>query len=225
MRATRFLTLFSLVIAMSFGVRLAEIVTGVPAMISFADAKDEKPAIKKEDVSKEGGGLDDTDVMQGDAPVPEIDPPLWLDAGDARMQNSALQMEMIEELAEKRKFLDSREAELATREAIMQASEKEIKRKYEELKNLKNEIEILLGQQSDAEKARIASLVKVYEGMKAKDAARIFDTLDIDVLVSVMSQMSERRLSPILASMNPERARTVTIILAEQKKLPELPQN
>ena len=60
--------------------------------------------------------------------------------------------------------------------------------------------------------------------MKAKDAARIFDTLDLDVLVSVVSQMSERRLSPILAGMNPERARTVTIVLAEQKQLPKLPQ-
>ena len=61
--------------------------------------------------------------------------------------------------------------------------------------------------------------------MKPKDAARIFDTLDLDVLVSVMSQMSERKLSPILASMNPERARTITIMLAEQKQLPQLPQS
>ena len=42
-------------------------------------------------------------------------------------------------------------------------------------------------------------------------------------LVSVAGIMSERRLAPILANMNPERARTITIMLAEQKKLPELP--
>ena len=56
-----------------------------------------------------------------------------------------------------------------------------------------------------------------------KDAARIFDTLDIDILVDVMANMSERKMSPILAAMNPERARTVTIMLAQQKQLPELP--
>ena len=95
--------------------------------------------------------------------------------------------------------------------------------KYKELLKLRSEIEDLLGQQSEAEKARIDSLVKIYEGMKPKDAARIFDTLDLDVLVAVMSKMSERKLSPILAAMNPERARTVTIMLAEEKQLPELP--
>ena len=85
--------------------------------------------------------------------------------------------------------------------------------------------EKLLEDQSEEEKARIASLVKIYEGMKPKEAARIFDTLDLDILVNVVSQMSERKLSPVLASMNPERARTVTIMLAEQKTLPEMPEN
>ena len=49
---------------------------------------------------------------------------------------------------------------------------------------------------------------------------RIFD---LDILVEVISRMSERKVSPVLAAMNPERARTITIMLAEQKSLPELP--
>ena len=59
--------------------------------------------------------------------------------------------------------------------------------------------------------------------MKAKDAARIFNTLSIDVLLEVLSGMSERKTAPILASMETERARQVTILLSEQKKLPSLP--
>ena len=59
--------------------------------------------------------------------------------------------------------------------------------------------------------------------MKAKDAANIFNTLDMDILISVMGRMSERKLAPILAEMNPDRARSVTIFLAEQKSLPTLP--
>jgi flagellar motility protein MotE (MotC chaperone) len=90
---------------------------------------------------------------------------------------------------------------------------------------LRREIENLLQKQSEEEMARINSLVKIYQGMKPKDAARIFDTLDLDILVVVVSKMSERKLSPVLAAMNPERARTVTIMLAEQKQLPSLPQS
>jgi flagellar motility protein MotE (MotC chaperone) len=60
--------------------------------------------------------------------------------------------------------------------------------------------------------------------MKPKDAARIFDTLDIDILVAVVSKMSERKIAPILGLMDPERAKTLTIMLAQQKKLPTLVQ-
>ena len=87
---------------------------------------------------------------------------------------------------------------------------------------MRSEVQDLLKQQNEEETARIASLVKIYEGMKAKDAARIFDTLDMDVLLEVMGKMSERKSAPILAAMNPERARSVTIMLAEQKALPTL---
>ena len=83
---------------------------------------------------------------------------------------------------------------------------------------IKNEIEALLKEQSAEEQSRINSLVKIYEGMKAKDAARIFNTLDMDVLIMVMSRMSERKSSPILAEMSPDRARTVTLLLAQQKQ-------
>ena len=123
-----------------------------------------------------------------------------------------------------REELDKRERDLATREALLQAAEQELDRKYQEMDAIRSEIKKLLEEQSEEEKARIASLVKIYEGMKPKEAARIFDTLDLDILVSVTSQMSERKLSPVLASMNPDRAKTLTIMLAEQKTLPTLPE-
>ena len=158
-------------------------------------------------------------------PAPDVDVPdvEWRDASDQELDYSNVRMEMFDDLSERRKMLDKREKELMTREALLRAAEKEIDRKYQELNGLRTQIEELLQQQSEAEQARITSLVKIYEGMKPKDAARIFDTLDLDVLLAVMAEMSERKLSPILAAMNPERARTITIMLAEQKKLPELP--
>jgi flagellar motility protein MotE (MotC chaperone) len=149
--------------------------------------------------------------------------PEWKDAGDSAVDLSDAKKDVIGDMAERRVRLDDLEKELKAREALMKAAEQELDRKFKELSKLKEEIEGLLKQQSDEEKNRVMSLVKVYENMKPKDAARIFDTLDIDILVDVMGNMSERKMSPILAAMNPERARTVTIMLAEQKQLPELP--
>ena len=134
-----------------------------------------------------------------------------------------IQAELAEDLVAQRKRLEAREATLVQKEALLQAAEQELDRKYEELVALRGEIEQLLDKQSEEEDSRITSLVKIYENMKAKEAAEIFNTLDLDILVEVMSRMSERKVSPVLAAMNPERARTVTIMLAEQKQLPKLP--
>jgi flagellar motility protein MotE (MotC chaperone) len=181
----------------------------------------EKPATEtaaKEEPAKPGLKI------ENDEAAPAVDLPEWRDPADEDPEYANIREDVFKDLAKRRDELDKREKELVTREALLQAAEKEIDRKFQELSQLRGEIEKLLGTQSVEEKARIASLVKIYEGMKPADAARIFDTLDLDVLVAVVGQMSERKLSPVLAEMDPERARTITIMLAEQKKLPELPQ-
>ena len=134
-----------------------------------------------------------------------------------------IQAELAEDLVKQRKRLEAREAQLFQKEALLQAAEQELDRKYQELVGLRENLERLLVTQSEEEDKRINSLVKIYENMKPKEAATIFNTLDLDILVEVISRMSERKVSPVLAAMNPERARTITIMLAEQKSLPELP--
>lgn len=240
----KILPLLILVAMLAFSVRLADVAMGVSSLSGSAMAeekKKEEPA-KKEPPKEEmkiaakpkDSELEDPKDMEGkddDAmpakesaegeETPEND---WRDASDQEMEYNDVKMEMFDSLTERRKTLDSREQALMTREALLKAGEQELDRKFQELSQLRTEIMGLLKQQSEEEQARITSLVQIYEGMKPKDAARIFDTLDLDVLLAVMGQMSERKLSPILAAMNPERARTITIMLAEQKQLPQLPQ-
>lgn len=136
---------------------------------------------------------------------------------------SASELETLQSLAKRRDELDKREQEISQREAVLKAAGVEVDRKIAELTKIKSELEDLLGKQKTAEDERINSLVKIYENMKPKDAANIFNTLEMDVLLPVIAKISERKASPILAAMDPEKARQVTIKLAEQKKLPQLP--
>ena len=230
---------------LAFSVRAVDLVSGFYTMSGVAYAV-EKPdenmplqgAPAGETIGKDEGGfiVDDAELDEEDGNEPtleelqkeafgEEEPVDWLDASDSDLEYSAVRMEIFKDLSKRREELQKREQSIATREALLNAAEKEMDQKYQELIQLRSEIEGLLEQQSEEEKARLDSLVRIYEGMKAKEAARIFDTLDLSVLVAVMGKMSERKLSPILANMNPERARTVTILLAEQKRLPELPQS
>lgn len=161
--------------------------------------------------------------MQGQSPGKTSDAadPDWPDPNESSMDYSRVRMELFKDLSKRRQDLMKKEKALRKREALLRAAEQELDRKYQELESLRGEINQLLNDQSEQEQARINRLVKIYEGMKAKDAARIFNTLDMQVLLDVMGRMSERKTSPILAEMNPERARSVTILLAEEKKLPE----
>lgn len=61
---------------------------------------------------------------------------------------------------------------------------------------------------------RITALVKMYQAMRPKDAARIFERLDIDVQVDVASHMRERAAAAILAEMDPKAASRLTMALA-----------
>lgn len=214
------------VATLSLGVRFGEFMTGLSsapkqaqAQVSEVDGADETssipdlPAPPVIDEEPRTAGLDRPNVDDGES----IE---WRDAGDSDLEFSEVRMELFEDLTERRQALEARERELSVREALLKAAEQELNQKFEELVSLRSEIKDLLVEQSEEEQKRIASLVKIYEGMKPKDAARIFNTLDLDVLLNVTSRMSERKSAPILASMDPNRARTLTIMLMEQKSLP-----
>jgi flagellar motility protein MotE (MotC chaperone) len=67
------------------------------------------------------------------------------------------------------------------------------------------------------------SLVKIYESMKPKDAARIFEALELPILLDVMERMREAKSAPILAAMDPMKAKEVTSSLAERRTIPAPP--
>lgn len=224
----RILPLLAIIAAISFGVRFGDFIK---------DATSAAPAQAQEEIiddpanndtmpqNAELAAMDDSASDQiGVLNVPEDEEELanWRDSMDTDFEYSDVQIELFEDLSQRRKDLDKRDRELAMREALLKAAQQEMEQKFKELTSLRSEIQELLVEQTDAEKERIASLVKIYEGMKAKDAARIFNTLDLDVLIQVVTKMSERKSAPIIASMDPERARTITVMLSEQKQLPKI---
>ena len=237
----KILPLLIFVAMLAFSVRMADVLTGVSQLGGSALAEDHKAAEEEKEppaaAAEEAPATEEpvkeetqetaekTDEKVETDKKEEVVPVEWRDPNDEDPAYMAVRQEIFDDLSKRREDMDKRDRELATREALLKAAEQELDRKFQELTALKKEIEQLLTRQSEEEKAQVQSLVKIYEGMKPKDAARIFDTLDLDILVSVVGSMSERKLSPIVAQMNPERARTLTIMLAEQKKLPELPQS
>jgi len=131
------------------------------------------------------------------------------------------EIDLLQKLAERRVEIDARAQELETRTAMLAAAETRINGKIEEFKALQATIDSLVKEYDQQQSAKLLSLVKIYENMKPKDAARIFEELEMDTLLQVVERMKERSLAPVMAKMNPQRAREITVELNQLRKLPE----
>lgn len=248
MKTIRLLPVLLVVAILAFALRVGEVVSGFRDLSGAAQAEekksdehtDEKPVSGKVDdkIDAETGDrpVDDTkaneksgdvksdvkkDAKSDDKDAPETS---WPDPADMDPDLAEVRTDLLKDLAARRKQLDEREKMLGTREAVMKAAEAEIDQKYRELTELRKQLQGLLNQQSEAEAERLKSLVRIYEGMKPADAARIFNTLDLSILLDVLTRMAERKSAPILAAMEADRARTITLMMAQQRKLPDLPE-
>lgn len=130
------------------------------------------------------------------------------------------EVDVLQQLAKRREELDLRARQLDEREALLQAAEQRMEQKMAELKALQAMVEDLLRTRSEQEEAELRSLVKMYENMKPKAAARVFEEMDMDVLLDVVERMNERKVAPILALVTPTRAKEITFELAQRRQLP-----
>jgi flagellar motility protein MotE (MotC chaperone) len=128
---------------------------------------------------------------------------------------------VLERLQDRREALDSRGRDLEMRESLLKAAEKRVEAKVAELKDVEGRINVAMGNRDQAEAQRFKGIVSMYENMKAKDAARIFDRLDMKILVDVATQMNPRKMSEILAVMSPESAERLTVELANRASAPK----
>ena len=129
---------------------------------------------------------------------------------------SASERAVLERLQSRRQELDSRARELEIRESLLKAHEQRIEAKVEELKGTESRIEAATKLKDDADAARFKSIVTMYENMKPKDAAKIFDRMDMSVLIDVASRMKAQKMSDVLAQMLPDNAEKLTVELARR---------
>ncbi len=175
-----------------------------PAQPAAADASKAPPGITQEPKRDETAGATEEKAK----PVRQIDP--------RQLSNS--EIKLLQALAQRRSTLDTREESLNQREALLRAAEQKLVDRQKELLAMRSEVKGLLDDLDAKEKRRIGNLVKIYESMKPKGAALIFNDLELPVLMSVVERMKVRKLAPIIAAMNPDKARKITRTMAKRQK-------
>jgi flagellar motility protein MotE (MotC chaperone) len=132
---------------------------------------------------------------------------------------SQSEIEVLQQLAERRAALERREQELDRRAALLATAEANVATQLERLEQLRAEIAATIATHDAKEDEKLASLVKIYETMKPKAAAEIFDRLEMPILIRVVERMRAPKSADVLARMDPAKAKQVTAELARRTGL------
>jgi flagellar motility protein MotE (MotC chaperone) len=135
---------------------------------------------------------------------------------------SPAEMEVLKQLSNRRQELEKRAHDLDTREDLLKVAEQRVDQKIKEMETLRKQLQSMVNQATEAQAAQLDNLVKIYETMKPKEAARIFEALDMPILLSVIQRMKPARTAAVMAEMNPDKAKEITTALTKQDKLPQV---
>ncbi|MCR8550516.1 hypothetical protein M4578_22060 [Salipiger sp. P9] len=151
-----------------------------------------------------------TSTEPAPAPKPVAAEPLQCDAPE----------DLLASIQQERALLEAQKDRNAQHEAELDLASETLALEQQRLADLKTELEGLLAKVEAAHTSDVDRLVALYQNMKPKDAAAIMNDLDIEVSVMVLGTMNERDAAPILAALNPVRARAISQIILERSKLP-----
>ncbi|MGB8840104.1 MAG: hypothetical protein WCC64_03440 [Aliidongia sp.] len=143
----------------------------------------------------------------------------------AAQKFSPTEVELLQNLAKRRADLEQRSEQLDQRELLLSATEQRVQEKIDRLQQMQAQVDAALGKVDEQEEQRLQSLVRIYEAMKPQEAALIFDKLEQPVLMQVLTRMKDRAVAAILPHLDGDKARAVTIVLAQHKQMPELKTN
>jgi flagellar motility protein MotE (MotC chaperone) len=136
---------------------------------------------------------------------------------------------ILERLQARRQELEQRAREIEIRESLLKSTEKRIEGRVDEVKATEARVSAATSQKAEQDAAKFKGIITMYEGMKPKDAAKVFDRLEMSVLYDIASQIAPRKMSDILGLMQPEAAERLTVELARRASgeksapTPELP--
>ena len=165
-----------------------------------------KPSEKKEEAPKPAAPAAEAPKPDGVVVYPEQNP----------QTVSPSERAILERLQARRQELEQRAREIEIRESLLKSAEKRIEGRVEEMKATEARITTATGQKTEEDAARFKGLITMYETMKPKDAAKVFDRLEMSVLYEIASKIAPRKMSDILGLMQPEAAERLTVELARR---------
>ena len=151
------------------------------------------------------------------APMPAAgdEPPSLMDGMRVDPNRSSRsELALLERLAKRREELDEREKSIGMREALLKAAEKRLEERVSELKDLEAKIKVATRKRDQQQQEDLSRLVAMYEKMKPKQAAKIFEVLETETLIDLVKIMKPRKVAQIMGEMDTAAAGNLSQAIA-----------
>lgn len=223
----RLLPLTMFVAALLFTVKVGDLWTGTAGTGQTFQVADSRAQDAEDEESEDTAEAEEEeqDAAEGEEGAEAEEEEIDLDALaaetpliDAAPELTQAEIDVLQTLRERRQALDAREAEIDLRESMLKAAEVNLESRIEEWKRLQTDVEKLLTRYEEAQDDEIQTLATYYEKMKPKDAARVFNTLDLPYLIEIVSRMKEAKVADVIGKMDTQKAKTLTMELARRSE-------
>jgi flagellar motility protein MotE (MotC chaperone) len=150
-----------------------------------------------------------------EAAAQKPDPPAS-SASSTIPRTAASMTEMVTHLEQKEAELKKREEQIRQKEEYLTKLEQETEKRLKELIAIQKEIQAYRAEKEETQNGKIRSLAKIYGTMKPKEAAKLLENLDEQLVVSVISTMTADEAGNILGNMDIKKAAKISESLSHR---------
>lgn len=123
-------------------------------------------------------------------------------------------MELLEAVRHREVAAESRELELAEKERSIELAMVAMTRQREALVAAEESLAATLAIADSAADEDVARLVTVYENMKPKETAPLFEEMDAEFAAGFIARMKPGAAAAVLAGMDPQKAYLISVVMA-----------
>jgi len=158
-------------------------------------------------------GVETAQAVEGPKPAEAVAPVGGIDQKTLPVEaKKADDADYLFKLAERKKQLDQREEELNKLAALIEKQKAEVAANLARLEEVRGKISAALEEKIRSDETKVETLVQMYSNMKPQQAAKVFETLDEDLVIEILGRMKKKNAADILNLVKPEKAQ----ILAER---------
>jgi flagellar motility protein MotE (MotC chaperone) len=148
----------------------------------------------------------------GPALAKAAEPPVT--AAKPIMDDHPKTQELLTALLRREQALKEREAAILEKEKALEIADQAIETRLVALQDAETSLRETLSYAQKAAETDLTRLTDVYQSMKPKDAAALFETMDPGFAAGFLSRMPPDAAAGVLAGLSPEAAYTISVIMA-----------